>query len=302
MGLVSAKEVAKAIKLDKYGFVGTTIGWLLMKILRISVINSVYDKTKHLSDVAFLTAVLDELKIKFEIPEEDLKRIPKEGAYITISNHPLGGIDGVLLLKLMLEREPNFKIIANFLLHRIEPLQPYILPVNPFENHKDAKSSVLGIKETLRHLSDGKPVGIFPAGEVSTYRDGKLVVDKPWEEVAIKIIKKANVPVVPIYFHAKNSTLFYFLSKINDTFRTAKLPSEVLTQKNRVIKVRIGKPISVAEQNEFSNLESYAEFLRKKTYMLSNSFQKDSKLINPQNFKISKSPKQIAKPAIKIKF
>jgi hypothetical protein len=112
MGLVSAKEVAKAIKLDKYGFVGTTIGWLLMKILRISVINSVYDKTKHLSDVAFLTAVLDELKIKFEIPEEDLKRIPKEGAYITISNHPLGGIDGVLLLKLMLEREPNFKIIA----------------------------------------------------------------------------------------------------------------------------------------------------------------------------------------------
>jgi putative hemolysin len=176
-------------------------------------------------------------------------------------------------------------------------MKQFIMPVNPFEDRKDAKSSVIGIKETLRHLSDGKPLGMFPAGEVSTYKDGKLVVDKAWEEGAIKVIRKAQVPVVPIYFHAKNSTLFYFLSKINDTFRTAKLPSEVLTQKNRVIKVRIGKPISVAEQNEFSNLESYAEFLRKKTYMLSNSFQKDSKLINPQNFKISKSPKQIAKPA-----
>ena len=49
---------------------------------------------------------------------------------------------------------------------------------------------------------------MFPAGEVSTYKDGKLVVDKPWEEGAIKVIRKAQVPVIPIYFHAKNSRLF----------------------------------------------------------------------------------------------
>ena len=54
----------------------------------------------------------------------------------------------------------------------------------------------------------------------------KLMVDKPWEEAAMKLVQKANVPVVPIYFHAKNSNLFYKLSKISDTFRTAKLPSE----------------------------------------------------------------------------
>ena len=275
MGLVTAKEVAKAINVEKYGVFGTFSGWILMKVLKISTLNKIYDHNKHLEDVAFLNGVLDELQIKFEIPEEDLKRLPKDGAYITISNHPLGGIDGILLLKLMLEREPNFKIIANFLLHRIVPLKKYIMPVNPFENHKDAKSSVVGIKETLRHLSDGKPLGIFPAGEVSTYKDGKLVVDKPWEEGALKLIRKAKVPVVPIYFHAKNSRLFYWLSKIDDTLRTAKLPSELLTQKDRVIKVRIGKPISVNEQNEFESFEDYSEFLRKKTYMLANPFEKD---------------------------
>ena len=118
------------------------------------------------------------------------------------------------------------------------------MPVNPFENHKDAKSSLLGLKNSLHHLKNGCPLGIFPAGEVSTYRDGKLMVDKPWELGAVKLIKKAEVPVIPIYFHAKNSKLFYVLSKISDTFRTAKLPSELLSQKNRVIKVRIGKPIS----------------------------------------------------------
>ena len=168
MGLVTAKEVAKAINTDKYGVFGTFSGWLLMKVLKISTLNKVYDRNKHLQDVPFLNAILNDLEIKFEIPEEDFKRLPKEGAYITISNHPLGGIDGILLLKLMLEKEPNFKIIANFLLHRIEPMKKFFMPVNPFENHKDAKSSVVGIKETLRHLSDGKPLGMFPAGEVST--------------------------------------------------------------------------------------------------------------------------------------
>ena len=293
MGLVTAKEVAKAINADKYGVLGTFSGWMLMKVLKISTLNKVYDRNKHLKDVDFLNGILDDLQIKFEIPEEDLKRLPKEGAYITISNHPLGGIDGVLLLKLMLEREPNFKIIANFLLHRIAPLKKYIMPVNPFENHKDAKSSVVGIKETLRHLSDGKPLGMFPAGEVSTYKDGKLMVDKPWEEGAIKVIRKAQVPVVPIYFHAKNSRLFYLLSKISSTFRTAKLPSEVFSQKRRVIKVRIGKPISVSEQNEHATIEEYSEFLRKKTYMLANPFEKESNFLPTPTLKIPKSPKKI---------
>jgi len=293
MGLVTAKEVAKAINVDKYGFLGTFSGWILMKILKISNLNKVYDRNRHLKDVAFLNGILDDLQIKFEIPEEDLKRLPKDGAYITISNHPLGGIDGVLLLKLMLEREPNFKIIANFLLHRIEPLKKYIMPVNPFENHKDAKSSVVGIKETLRHLSDGKPLGMFPAGEVSTYKDGKLKVDKPWEEGAIKVIRKAQVPVIPIYFHAKNSRLFYLLSKISGTFRTAKLPSEVFSQKKRVIKVRVGKPISVSEQNEYKTIDEYSEFLRKKTYMLANPFEKESPFLPTPSLKLPKSPKKI---------
>ena len=91
--------------------------------------------------------------------------------------------------------------------------------------------------------------------------------------------------------------LFYLLSKISGTFRTAKLPPEVFSQKNRVIKVRVGKAISVAEQNEHKSLESYSEFLRKKTYMLANPFEKESKLINTPHLKLPRSPKEIATPA-----
>lgn len=300
MGLVTAKEVAQVIKADKFGVLGTLSGWLLMKVLNISTLNKVYDKHKDKSDLHFLNAILDEFEINFEIPKEDFKRLPKDGAYITISNHPLGGIDGILLLKLLSEHRPDFKIIANFLLHRIDPLKPYIMPVNPFEDHKDAKSSIAGFKQSLQHLKQGHPLGIFPAGEVSTYKDDKLVVDKPWEPAAIKLIKKAEVPVVPIYFHAKNSTLFYRLSNFSDTLRTAKLPSELLTQRNRVIRVRIGRPISVEAQQEFENLPEFTDFLRRKTYMLSNSYDQ-GRLFDKvtTSLKFPKSPKEIITPVDK---
>lgn len=294
MELVTSKEIAKVIGTDKFGFIGTFVGWILLRLLRISKVNKIYQKHKDKKDLPFLNGILDEFQIEFEIPEEDLKRIPKSGAFITVSNHPLGGIDGILLLKLLLEHRPDYKIIANFLLHRIAPLKPYVMPVNPFENHKDAKSSLLGLKSSLQHLQDGRPLGIFPAGEVSTYRDGKLMVDKPWELGAVKLIKKAEVPVIPIYFHAKNSWFFYILSKISDTFRTAKLPSELLSQKNRVIKVRIGKPISVKDQQEYKDINSFYEYLRKKTYMLANPFEKKTQnILSTQNLKIAIPPKKI---------
>jgi putative hemolysin len=295
MGLVTAKEVAKAINLEHYGFLGTFMSWILMKITKISSINAFYEKHEHLDGMKFLDAILENYEIDFEIPEEDIKRLPKEGAYITISNHPLGGIDGILLLKLLLQHREDFKIIANFLLHRVAPLAPYILPVNPFENHKDAKSSIAGFKSALIHLNEGHPLGIFPAGEVSTYKDDKLIVDKPWQEAALKLIRKAEVPVVPIYFHAKNSQLFYRLSKINDIFRTAKLPSELTTQRNRAIKVRIGQPISVASQKEHETLEEFTDMLRRKTYILANAYEKE-RLIDqiPGSLKIPKSPRKIA--------
>jgi len=293
MSLVTAKEVAKVVNLDKYGFIGTFFGWSLMKVLRISSINKIYNKHKHLKDLEFFTALLEDLQIKFEIPEEDLKRIPKTGAFITVSNHPLGGIDGILLLKLLIEKRPDYKIIANFLLQRIEPMKPFIMPVNPFEDRKDSKSSITGLKNALSHLKEGSPLGIFPAGEVSTYRDQRVIVDKPWEESAIKLIQKAKVPVIPIYFHAKNSRLFYFLSKLNSKLRTAKLPSEVLSQKGRIIKVRIGNPIQVKDLEEYTNPQDFCDFIRKKTYMLANSFEKKSIKITAPSLKMSKPPKKI---------
>ncbi len=295
MGLVTTKEVAKAVNLSKYGYFGWFVAWVLMKVTRISAINSFYDKIAHLDCEAYAKAILEYYEIDYDIPEDDFKRLPKEGPYITISNHPLGGIDGILLMRLLLPLRQDYKIMANFLLERMVPLAPHILSVNPFEEHKGARSSISGFKKAFQHLKDGHPLGIFPAGEVSTNKEGKFIVDKPWEEAALKLIRKAQVPVVPIYFHGKNSKLFYRLSKWSPVFRTAMIPSQVLSQRNRPLKVRIGQPISVQTQDEQESLEEFTALLRRKTYILSNAYEKE-RLIDqlPTALKIPKSPKKIA--------
>lgn len=298
MGIVNAKEVANGLHLDKFGILGTALGGLIMKITKISDLNDIYDHNKHLEGTAFLDGVIEELGVEFEIPEKDLKRVPKSGAFITVSNHPLGGIDGIILLKLLLELRPDYKIIANFLLHRLVPLKPYIMPVNPFENRKEVRSSSQGLKESILHIQQGHPMGIFPAGEVSTHREDHSVVDKPWSPEAMKLVQRSKVPVVPIYFHAKNSRSFYRWSRLGDSFRTAKLPSEMLHQKNRKIKVRIGNAISVKDQEDHEDIEAYTAFLRKKTYMLASGFHKKTLLENlPRQIKFprpAKSPSLIA--------
>lgn len=298
MGIVTAKEVAKGLNLNKFGFLGTALSATLMSVTKINALNEIYDDRKHLSGPEFLASCLEHLEIDYEIPEKDLKRIPKTGPFITISNHPLGGIDGIILMQTLIKQRDDFKIIANFLLHRLEPLKPFIMPVNPFENRKEVKSSMVGIKESIQHLRKGHPLGIFPAGEVSTHKEDKTIVDRPWLQEAMKLIQKSQVPVVPIYFHAKNSSSFYRLAKLNDSLRTAKLPGEMLTQKHRKIKVRIGNPISVEDQNQHKTLEDYTLFLRKKTYMLSSGFDGKKSLLKniPKQIKFpSRPPKAIVK-------
>ncbi len=274
--IVTSKEVQEGIGLNKIGFLGKVVAKGLMKLLKIDDINDIYDKYYHLQPKKFLDALPHELASNYEIHEDDLKRIPKTGAFITVSNHPLGGLDGILLMKILTDKRPEFKILANFLLYKIENLRPFLLSVNPFENLKDKKSSIEGLKKALIEIKNGNPIGIFPSGEVSMFDTNERVVkDREWQESAIRLIKKANVPVVPIYFHGRNSKAFYTLSNWNENLRTAMLPREVINKNKCKTRIRIGKPISSKEIQSFDEISDLSDFLRKKTYMLANIYNDD---------------------------
>lgn len=276
MNLIESSDILKASgKLNRLeGNVGGSIvAKLVMYIMRLNKINKLYSNVYDDDSEAFLERLIEALGVTIEINEEDLARIPQEGSFITISNHPFGGLDGIILIKLLSKIRPDYKVMANFLLKKIVPIQDYFLAVNPFEDRKNI-SSASGIKEALRHLSEGKPLGLFPAGEVSSYKaDSNNIEDKEWGQSVLKMIKKAHVPVIPIYFKGSNSLLFQLLGLIHPMLRTVKLPSELLNKKNRIIRMRIGSPISPEIQNSFTDIMQYGKFLRAKTYLLGSSLE-----------------------------
>ncbi len=270
--LIETEDIIRAAKLNKIG--GASAARVLMLLLRINKINKLYAEKAHMKGIDFIDDLIDELKLNFTVSEEELGRIPRTGPFITVSNHPFGGIDGMLMIKIIASVRPDYKILANFLTQRVEPVKDFILPVNPFEDRKDAKSSVTGIKYALKHLREGNALGIFPAGEVSSYNMYAVgISDRQWQTPALKMIRSAGVPVLPVYFTGSNSRLFHLLGLIHPSLRTVRLPSELFNKKKQMIRIRIGNPVSVKEQSQFSDIDRYGRFLRAKTYALGSALE-----------------------------
>ena len=268
MDLISPKQLVDSSKALQF-LGGETVAKVLFRMLKLSRLNREYNRIEHLSAREFLEAVLQIAEAEFHIDPQELENIPEKGPFITISNHAFGAIDGIMLLKTIPEIRPDYKVLVNFLLTKLEPIKEYFLGVNPFEAYKNVRSSFGGLKDAYKHLQQGHPIGIFPAGEVSTIKPQyRGVADKEWQHSILKFIKRSRVPVVPIYFDGHNSILFHLLGMIHPVLRTIKLPSELFNKAGKEYTIRIGTPILVKEQDEFEDIREFGKFLRMKTYAL----------------------------------
>jgi putative hemolysin len=272
MKLVQPKDLVKASPIIQY-LGGENFAKILMHLLSFDKINDLYDHVSQKYGIESIDAIIQYLNIKLEFDPNDLQKLPANGSFITVSNHPFGGIDGILLIKLVSLVRNDHKVVANFLLKKVEPISEFFLAVNPFENLPEAGSSIAGLKTAIDHLHNGGVLSLFPAGEVSTNYDSSLVTDREWLVTALRFIKKNRVPVVPIYFHGTNSPLFHLLGHIHPALRTAKLPSELINKRNKTIKIRIGNPISVKEQDEFTDIHRFGRYLRARTYCLDSGME-----------------------------
>lgn len=241
---------------------------IAFKALKIKKINKLYrDHLAGHEGVDFVDAILKALNVQYHIADDEWKNIPESGPFIVISNHPFGFIDGVIMIHIMARRNPEFKVLANYFLKGFFPLKDFFLDLNPFESRSN--SNVKGLRQAIKHLAKGFPLGLFPAGEVSTIQGlwGK-VEDKPWDPTVIKFIVNSGVTVVPMYFGGKNSNAFHIKGKIHPYLRTLSIPSEFFKKQNKTLRVRIGNPIQADDLKGFYPVHKAGNYMRFCVYAL----------------------------------
>jgi putative hemolysin len=243
----------------------------LLRWLYVDHVNAVHDKYFDTPGAPFVRSLLNDFDITLRIDgQEVLDNLP-EGAFITVSNHPFGALDGISLIDVIASRRPEYKVMVNMILGRITAMKPNFIAVDALQSTDPAKKAVSmrGIKEAIDQVKQGKPLGFFPAGAVSKINRHFELEDRDWQPTVLRLIDKVKVPVIPIYFHGSNSWFFNFLGVVCWQLRTLRLPREVWRKCHTTMHISIGEPVSVEEQRAHAgSIEELGRFLKAKTYEL----------------------------------
>ena len=190
--LITKSQFTRATQLEKFGLAGAA--GPLMHLTGLVRINKIYQELVDLHGLDFVQAFVERMEVEVEWEGNGLKKIPSEGGYITVSNHPFGAWDAILLLNWLARERDDYKVMANLMLEKVDPIKDYLITVNPFEDSGNA-NNVSSLKRAVEHLQAGHPLGLFPAGEVSTFQPKfRTVSDREWQETAINLLQLAEVP------------------------------------------------------------------------------------------------------------
>lgn len=242
----------------------------LMRWLDVDKVNWIHEHNCATPGVPFTTGLLNDLGAKITFNSTEVLDNLPEGGFITVSNHPFGALDGIMLINILGQRRPDVKVMVNMILNYISAMRPNFIAVDALASNDPAKRavSVRGIAEAMRHVKDGHPLGFFPAGAVSKLNSHLDLEDREWQPSVMRIIQKCKVPVIPIFFHGRNSHWFNFLGVVDWRLRTLRLPAEVFRRSDYNFKVSIGQPILPEEQAQYKTPEELGAFLKQQTYKL----------------------------------
>lgn len=269
--LISADEVRSLHPIFRGKF-GNILIKLAMSLTGMNKVNAIYDSSKQYEGVEFCRHLLEHVGVNIVVENLDVLKQFDQQAFITVSNHAYGHIDGITAIDVIGSVRPDYKMMVNFVLGMIDTMDGNFIKVNPFQKGKLAeKSSLDGVKQSISHLRGGHPLGFFPAGAVSKtkLKGFKMTVkDREWQPSVIKLIKASKVPVIPMYFSGNNSWFFNFLDLVDWRLRSLRLGHEVYNKRGKTITVRLGEPITPDKIASFDNLEELGAFLAESTYKL----------------------------------
>lgn len=243
----------------------------LMHWLSIDRVNATHSKFFDTPGAPFVRHLLEEWDMTLDIDGLDVLDNLPEGPFITVSNHPFGAIDGIMLIDIIASRRPDYKVMVNMMLGRLSAMRPNFITVDAMGSDDPKKQAVsrAGVREVIQRIKEGHPVGFFPAGAMSKVNWRGRLTDRTWQPTVIRLIDKLKVPVIPIFFHGSNTWFFNFLGVACWQLRTLRLPSEVFRKQHQTMHISVGQPITVEQQQQHAgSLEELGLFLREKTYAL----------------------------------
>ena len=243
---------------------------VLSKWLKLDAVNYVHHRNLNTPGPAFVRGLLDDFRITMRVDGASVLNNLPEGSFITVSNHPFGALDGIMLIDLFASRRSDYKVMVNLILNYIRGMRPNFIAVDPLATDNPEKRAVTlkGIKEAMLHVKRGHPLGFFPAGAMSKLNSKFQAEDREWQPSIVRLIKQLNVPVVPVFFHGHNSMIFNILGMISWQLRTLRLPSEVFSHHDTTYHISVGDIIMPEEQNKYDNLDEFGKMLRERTYAL----------------------------------
>ncbi|KZN36809.1 GNAT family N-acyltransferase [Pseudoalteromonas luteoviolacea] len=196
------------------------------------------DTYPHLEGLEFVEQVLEELDFDARFKPKQIEHIPSEGSVVIVANHPIGSLDALALIKVLAKARPDLKVVANRMLMSITPMHSLLLPVDNLSN-ASRKQELANIQ---KHLKAEGALLIFPAGEVSRLSPTGIK-DCKWNSGFLRMAKKANCPILPIFIKAKNSPLFYGTSMIYKPLASLLLVKEMFKQRQKSLEFEIGASI-----------------------------------------------------------
>lgn len=216
-------------------------------------------------------ALWDKMDLTLDLPGGGLDRIPADGPVICVANHPYGILDGLSLGRMLDERRPDFKILANDWIAPDPQIADQILPIDRRPTREAMLINSATRRTALAHLKAGGCIAVFPAGSTSApSRFYKRAFDSNWKTFTATMILASNAQVSPILFDGQNSRLFNLAAHINPTIRLALFIREFKRRVGHEVRAWIGDPVPQGLIDAYKNdPKQLMAVLRAHTYSLS---------------------------------
>lgn len=215
----------------------------LKRIVHQDDINEFLIRSKEIKGIDFADTIIEKFGAKVKI--KGLENVPDQGRYVFASNHPLGGLDGMVFIHGVRQKFDNIKFPVNDILMNLSNFDTVFLPIN-----KHGSSGKDAIRQLDEAFASDAQILMFPAGIVSRKNKG-LIKDDQWRKTFVAKAVQHGRDVIPAHISGQNSNFFYNLHNVRKFFgirlnmEMLYLPDEMYKQQGKEITITFGKPIAL---------------------------------------------------------